>query len=172
MRVLPLRPLSFNRYAAIEAMSIYATLWNLKFPRRGDYHTGCDWIEVIAQGVPAHIGSPTPGCGYEQSDPYAEFLPPALETDENGQHEYMRAVVIVAEGTPKGTERSPQEYARSLLMLTGEEYAGMPFDALYERICGALRGGGPRLLAEWYTSEDRTKLFYEDGTSQEYDVRE
>ena len=151
-------------------MSIYATLWNLKFPRHGNYHTGCDWIAVMAQGVPAHIGSPTPGCGYEEGDPYAEFLPPALETDENGEHEYMRAVIIVAEGTLKGTERSPQEYVRPLLMLTGEEYATTPFDALYGRICEALRSGGPRLLAEWHTVEGHMKLLYEDGTSQEYDV--
>jgi hypothetical protein len=27
-------------------MSIYATLWRLKFPRYGDDHTGCDWVEV------------------------------------------------------------------------------------------------------------------------------
>jgi hypothetical protein len=32
-------------------MSIYATLWRLKFPRYGDDHTGCEWIEVMAQGV-------------------------------------------------------------------------------------------------------------------------
>ncbi len=148
-------------------MSIYATLWNLKFPRFGDYHTGCDWVEIMAQGVPAHVGSPTPGCGYEEGDPYAEFLPPALETDENGHHEHMRAVVIVAKGTQKGTARSPQEYVRSLLTLTGEEYVEMPFDVLHERICAALRGGGPRLLAAWHTSEGRMKLLYEDGTSND-----
>jgi len=27
-------------------MSIYATLWRLKFPRYGDDHTSCEWIEV------------------------------------------------------------------------------------------------------------------------------
>ena len=42
-------------------MSIYATMWRLKFPSHGDDYTGCGWIEVIAQGVPAHIGAPTPG---------------------------------------------------------------------------------------------------------------
>ena len=46
-------------------MSIYATLWTLKFPKDGNDYISCDWIEVMAQGVPAHIGSPTPGCGYE-----------------------------------------------------------------------------------------------------------
>jgi hypothetical protein len=45
-------------------MSIYATLWALKFPKEGDEHLGCEWIGVRAQAVPAHVGSPTPGCGY------------------------------------------------------------------------------------------------------------
>lgn len=152
-------------------MSIYATLWNLKFPHHGDYHTGCGWLEIMAQGVPAHVGSPTPGCGYEEGDPYAEFLPSPLETNENGEHEYMRAVLIVTKETRKGTDRSPQEYVRPLLMLTGEEYAKTSFDVLYERICEALRSGRPRLLAEWYTAEGQVKLLYEDGTSQEYDVQ-
>ena len=30
-------------------MSIYATLWKLKFPRHGDYYLGCEWITVTAQ---------------------------------------------------------------------------------------------------------------------------
>ena len=34
-------------------MSIYATLWILKLPKKGDYVTECDWIKVMAQGVPA-----------------------------------------------------------------------------------------------------------------------
>ena len=46
-------------------MSIYATLWWLKFPRYGDDYIGCEWIRVTAQGVPAHIGTPTRGFGYE-----------------------------------------------------------------------------------------------------------
>jgi hypothetical protein len=33
-------------------MSIYATLWKLKFPKDGDDFRGCDWIEATAQGVP------------------------------------------------------------------------------------------------------------------------
>ena len=40
-------------------MSIYATLWWLKFPRYGDEYIGCEWIRVSAQGVPAHVGTPT-----------------------------------------------------------------------------------------------------------------
>lgn len=64
-----------------KTMSIYATLWKLKFPKEGDEYLGCDWIEVTAQGVPPHIGTPTPGQGYEDGDPYADFLPPPVETD-------------------------------------------------------------------------------------------
>jgi hypothetical protein len=60
-------------------MSIYATLWQLKFPRYGDAHTGCDWIEVKAQGVPAHIGSPDE----DPEDLYAAFLPPAVPVPPN-----------------------------------------------------------------------------------------
>src|SRR5262249_55693672 len=102
------------------AMSIYATPWELKFPRDGAWscHPECDWITVIAQGVPAHIGSPTPGSGYEDGDPYAAFLPPAVELppDDNGLA--LRAVVIVTEETRKGTARSGQEYVDPLLVLT------------------------------------------------------
>jgi hypothetical protein len=91
-------------------MSIYATLWWLKFPRYGDEYIGCEWIRVSAQGVPAHIGTPTRGFGYEDGDPYAGFLPPAVEVNAEGDGEFMRAVVIVTEETDKGTARSPQEY--------------------------------------------------------------
>jgi hypothetical protein len=65
-------------------MSIYATLWTLKFPKEGDEYTGCGWIEVRAQAVPAHVGPPTPGYGYEDGDPYAAFLPPPVVADADG----------------------------------------------------------------------------------------
>ena len=42
-------------------MSIYTTLWQLRFPRTGDACEGCEWVDVFAQGVPAHIGTPTAG---------------------------------------------------------------------------------------------------------------
>ena len=102
-------------------MSIYATLWWLKFPRYGDEYVGCEWIRVSAQGVPAHIGTPTRGFGYEDGDPYAEFLPPAVEANAEGDSEFMRAVVIVTAETHKGTARSPQEYANPLVILSGPE---------------------------------------------------
>src|SRR5438045_3708215 len=84
------------------SMSIYSTLWTLQFPRRGDDYIGCDWIQVTAQAVPPHIGTPTVGQGYESGDPYGSFLPPPVETDVDGQAEFMRAVVIVTAETEKG----------------------------------------------------------------------
>ena len=138
-------------------MSIYATLWKLKFPKEGDDHSGCDWIEVTAQAVPPHIGSPTPGNGYEEGDPFAEFLPPAVQTDSDGLAQYNRAVVFVTEYTIKGTERSGQEYASPLLVLTGEEYAKIPFEELHRQICDALRGNRAPVTAE---------IFLPDGTHE------
>ena len=121
-------------------MSIYATLWKLKFPLDGDDYPGCEWLTVSAQGVPAHIGSPSPGSGYEDSDPFASFLPPPVHSDKDGESRYMRAVVFVTERTPKGTDRSRQEYLNPLLVLTGEAYANMTFETLRARICNALSG--------------------------------
>lgn len=87
-------------------MSIYATLWWLQFPRYGDDYIGCEWITVSAQGVPAHIGTPTRGFGYEDGDPYAAFLPPPVEVNAEGDSEFMRAVVVVTGETQKGTAGS------------------------------------------------------------------
>ncbi len=98
--------------------------------------------------MPAHVGSPTPGCGYEGGDPYAAFLPPAIETDGDGNAPFHRAVVIVTEYSIKGTERSGQEYSSPLLCLTGEQYARMTFDELHRRICNALRGNRAPVVAE------------------------
>ena len=151
-------------------MSIYATLWTLKFPKDGDDYLGCEWIEVIAQGVPPHIGSPTPGCGYEEGDPYAAFLPPPVETDENGEAKYMRAVVFVTEGTPKGTVRSGQEYENPLLVLTGKEYATITFEDLHTRLCDTLRGEKPRVIAQYLEPGGGIRTFFEDGTSKKDDA--
>ena len=132
-------------------MSIYATLWTLKFPKDGDEYLDCEWVGVRAQGVPAHIGSRRSGAGGGNDDPFAEFLPPPVNTDENGEAPFMRAVVFVVENSKKGTERSGQEYPDPLLVLTGEEYAAVSFEALHLRLCDALRGGRPRLVAEFLT---------------------
>jgi hypothetical protein len=150
-------------------MSIYATLWTLKFPRDGDEYPGCEWIAVTAQGVPSHIGSPTPGNGYEEGDPYAAFLPPPLRTNADGEANYMRAVVFVTERTPKGTERSPQEYLQPLLVLTGKAYASMPFETLHARLCKALRGDRPRVVATFVASDGRMQNLLEDGTAKDTD---
>jgi hypothetical protein len=148
-------------------MSIYATLWTLQFPEDGDEYLDCEWIKVTAQGVPAHIGSPTPGCGYEDGDPYADFLPPPVETDENGEAEYMRAVVFVTEETRKGTSRSGQEYEDPLLVLTGKEYASITFEELHTQLCDALRGSKPRVIAQYLQPGGVVKTFFADGTVKE-----
>lgn len=129
-------------------MSIYTTLWKLKFPKEGDEHLGCDWIEVTAQAVPAHIGSPTLGCGYETGDPYAAILPPPVRADAEGNAPFHRAVVFVTEYSIKGTQRSGQEYASPLLVLTGEKYACLSFSELHERLCDALRGNRAPVIGE------------------------
>jgi hypothetical protein len=144
-------------------MSIYATLWWLKFPRYGDDYIGCESIRVTAQGVPAHIGTPTREFGYENGDPYAEFLPPAVEVKAEGDSEFMRAVVLVTEETRKGTTRSPQEYTNPLLVLSGQEYASISFVELHTRICDALRGKGPKVEAQLFTADGDIQLVLSDG---------
>ena len=142
-------------------MSIYATLWILQFPRFGDVYTGCEWVSVIAQGVPAHIGTPTDGYGYEAGDPYASFLPPPIAVTDDDDAS-LRAVVIVTEHT----EKVGQEYIGALLVLSGAEYESMSFDALHERICDALRGGRPRLVAEIIAADGELELVFDDGTTR------
>lgn len=118
-------------------MSIYATLWSLQFPRGDDVEFS--WVEVLAQGVPAHVGTPSAGYGYENGDPYSEFLPPAIVVADDGDLAALRAVVFVVRGSKKGTPRSGQEYQMPLLVLDGAEYDRIPFQALHDRICAALR---------------------------------
>ena len=144
-------------------MSIYATLWSLRFPRFGDDYGGCEWVEVVAQGVPSHIGTPTPGFGYEDGDPYGKFLPPPVEVDAEGDSEFMRAVVFVIRGTEKGTVYSGQEYVNPLLVLSGRDYAAISFVDLHERICAALRGKGPRVVAQSFSGDGEVQLVLSDG---------
>ena len=139
-------------------MSIYATLWKLKFPKEGDEHMDCEWIEVIAQAVPPHIGSSTPGNGYESGDPFAAFLPPAIETDADGLAPHHRAVVFVTEHSIKGTERAGQEYVSPLLVLTGKAYAQIQFEELHRRICDALRGNRSPVVAEVFLTDGTRKV--------------
>lgn len=136
-------------------MSIYSALWTLRFPRLGDAYTGCDWVTLMAQGVPEHIGESAP-------DPCALFLPSRVHSIADG----LRAVVFVTEGTGKGTLRSPQEHSTSLLVLSGAEYSSIRFSALYERLCAALRGNRPRPVAEQLQPGGTSILIFNDGSTQ------
>ena len=153
-------------------MSIYATLWHLKFPRFGDDHTGCEWVDVIAQGVPAHIGTPSPGFGYETGDPYSDFLPPPIEILSEADEQKLRAVVFVTTGTRKGTSRCGQEYVDPLLVVSGTDYYGLSFDGVHERICDALRAGRPRCIMEMWKPDGSVNLAFDDGSSRELDRSE
>ena len=147
-------------------MSIYATLWRLRFPAEGDDYHGCEWVEIMAQAVPGHVGTPQPGYGYETGDPYASFLPTAVTDDPDNRN---RAVVIVTAGTPKGTERSPQEYSASLLTLTGEEYEHIPFWKLHEMICDLLRNESPRVVAQILDGRSN-RIIRDDGSIESREV--
>jgi hypothetical protein len=151
-------------------MSIYATLWRLRFPRHGDGYPGCEWIEVIAQGVPAHIGAADSGSTNETEDPYASFLPPAIAAPADDDGQTMRAVVFVTHDTRKGTARSGQEYVKPLLVLSGLEYAAISFRDLHDRICNVLRGDRPRLVAELWGPDGRHQLLFEDGRAQDIEA--
>jgi hypothetical protein len=144
-------------------MSIYATHWILKFPRYGDAHWGCEWVEVCGQGVPAHIGTPTPGHGYESGDPYAGFLPPAMPVADEEDLTALRAMVIVR----RGTRKNVQQYEDPLLVLSGEEYDRIPFGELYRRICDALRGDRPRCVLETMRGDGSKSVIFEDGSTFE-----
>ena len=144
-------------------MSIYATLWHLRFPQHGDASVGCEWVDVLAQGVPAHIGTPTPSYGYESGDPFEAFLPPAVRIEGGASEDDLRAVVFVVSTSMKGTARSGQEYESPLLVLTGAEYAAMPFQVLHDRLCTALRGTRPQLALEVIGPDSTTAIVFDDG---------
>lgn len=143
-------------------MSIYATHWILKFPLHGDAHPNCEWVEIIAQGVPAHIGTSSPGYGYESGDPYASFLPPAVPVSDEDDGTTLRAMVIIREGT----EKVVQQYIRPLLVLSGKEYAAISFQELHRRICDALRGNRPRWIGALMNEDGSTRLMFDDGAIQ------
>jgi hypothetical protein len=138
-------------------MSIYATLWTIQIQDPASPFTSPTWVKVTAQAVPAHIGSPTPGCGYEKGDPYGDFLPPPVETDEDGEAPYHRAVVFVTDETRKATQRSGQEYVDPLLVLTGQEYAEVPFQVLLDKLEEAVRSG-PRVVVEYLDGDGETHI--------------
>lgn len=134
-------------------MSIYATQWALRFPRSGDFHIGCEWVTVLAQAVPAHLAASADGSCHT-------FLPPFPDALAND----LWAVVFVVEGAAKGTDRSGQEYPAPLLVASGKEYTAMPFGVLHARICDALRGDHPRLVAEVVLPGGSTRLVFDDGS--------
>jgi len=146
-------------------MSIYATLWRLWFPRTGDAYKGCEWVDVFAQGVPAHIGTPTPGYGYEAGDPYDAFLPPALRIGFDASEDDLRAVVFVTGDTKKGTPRGGEEYESPVLVLTGAEYEVMSFQNLHDRLCKELRRGGPSLKLQIFVPGSAATLVFDDGST-------
>lgn len=145
-------------------MSIYATLWSLKFPRFGDVHAECEWTRVLAQAVLAHVGTPTVGYGYELGDPFEQFLPPPLRIEGGVSENDLRAVVFVEAGSKKGTARCGQEYPSPLLVISGTEYSAMSFQQLHDRLCDALRGSRPRLVLEVIRPDGTTMRVYEDGS--------
>jgi hypothetical protein len=149
-------------------LSIYATHWVLKFPSEGDDYPGCSWVKVVCQAVPAHIGTPTPGHGYESGDPYASFLPPAVPVPDDDDCDGLRAVVIIRDGT----EKIVQEYIDPLLVLSGEEYLTLSFGELHRRICDALRGDRPRVIAEWIGGDGRAQMIFDDGSVRELSADE
>lgn len=148
-------------------MSIYATYWILQFPSLGDAHSGCEWVRVLGQGVPAHIGTPTEGYGYESGDPYSDFLPPAVPIVDDDEAA-LRAMVVVRQNT----EKVGQEYICPLLVLSGEEYFALSFQTLHDRICDALRGSRPRLIAESIGEDGEGQLIFEDGSVKPRSVAE
>jgi hypothetical protein len=153
-------------------MSIYATLWSIQIQDPASPSSMPRWVTVTAQAAPPHIGSPTPGCGYEAGDPYGDFLSPPVYTNEHGEAEYNRAVVFITDSTKKGTAGSGQEYVDPLLVLSGDEYAQMPFQTLLDKLEEAICSG-PRVVAEYFDSEGHTHIVRDDteeATMQPYKI--
>jgi hypothetical protein len=98
-------------------VSIYATLEQFGIKRFGDGQI----VEIYVQAVPPHI---------TRVDGIYAFLPPPVDPESD----FYRAVFFIEEGDEKGTARSHQEYAKPLLMLTGEEYERITFKDLMKRL--------------------------------------
>jgi len=62
------------------------------------------------------------------------------------------------------TIRSAQEYSAPLFVLSGMEYASVPFSALPARLCDALRGDRLRLVAEVMQPDGRLELIFENDS--------
>ena len=69
------------------------------------------------------------------------------------------------------TEKVGQEYIVPLLVLSGDEYDATPFQVLHDRVCDALRGSRPRLVAEMIDQRG-SRLIFGDGTVRPNDQDE
>jgi hypothetical protein len=49
---------------------------------------------------------------------------------------------------------------------SGAEYAAMPFQALHDSLCIALRGDRPRLVLEVLVGDGGATLMFEDGSTR------
>ena len=58
-------------------------------------------------------------------------------------------------------------YLDPLLVLSGREYTSLSFEDLHRRICDALRGDRPRLVAESGGPDGRVRLHFEGGSVRE-----
>jgi hypothetical protein len=136
-------------------MSIYATLWEIKIPRRHPFDK--EWVEVFAQAVPPHIGHPSE---YPEGDLYADFLPPVVEDydPKTGEGPYNRAVVIVQKGRDK---KDVQRYVDPLIVMTGKEYAAISFAELLDRIYKAV-GWDDSVVGVFYSPTGEKKILRSD----------
>jgi hypothetical protein len=132
-------------------MSIYATLWEIKVPRRHMFDD--EYVLVYAQAVPPHIGHPSQ---YPEGDPYADFLPPIMGDYDPDTEEpaINRAVVILQE---ERDEKVGQRYVDPLIVMSGEEYARIPFAELLDRIHKAI-GWDERVVAMSYGPDGEKRI--------------
>lgn len=112
-------------------MSIYASLGSIfvetgerrkRCDHRRDLHAGKweeEFVEVYFQAVPDH------------TDDDVDYLPPPIP--DSGGRKY-RAVVVCGPNSRKDGQR----YVNALMTLSGEEWEGTPFPALWGRITEAL----------------------------------
>jgi hypothetical protein len=137
-------------------VSIYCTLWEIKLPRRHCFDN--EWVMVYAQAVPPHIGHPSV---YPDGDPYADFLPPVVQDyrPSSGTVSFNRAVVIVQEGRDS---KDVQRYTDPLIVMTGEEYARIPFQELLDRIQKAM-GWDDSVIAMHLLPDGQKKIIRVQG---------
>lgn len=137
-------------------MSIYATLWEIKLPRRHDLDD--EWVVVYAQAVPPHIGHPSE---YPEGDLYADFLPPVVRDYDpaTGEGPYNRAVVILQKGRD---EKDVQRYVDPLIVMSGEEYARIPFGELLDRIQKAMGWDKCRVRVSLLPNGEKKIIYLDD----------